>query len=84
MKESSSANPHERVACMVTVPRSEPLADCCVQEGYVTLKCGCELPVMTAACIKLDKSGMPITNGIVNEKAAQGLRDSGCSSVIQT
>ena len=67
---------------MVTASKSVPLSDCCVQDGYVTLKCGCELPVMTAACIKIERSGMPVTNGIVNGTVARVLRDSGCSSVV--
>lgn len=46
----------------------------------VTLVCGHELPVMSAACAP-DRS-MPVSEGFVGSKRVTLLRDTGCSTVV--
>ncbi|MES9884609.1 MAG: DDE-type integrase/transposase/recombinase, partial [Sedimenticola sp.] len=60
--------------------------ECCVSNSRVTLQCGHEFPVMTAACkgtsndVKVDN--LPVYHGVVNQMTVKVLRDSGCSGVV--
>ena len=80
--EENDPFPTETVACMITSATHE-LGDCCTQDGMVKLKCGNELPIMSAACKDYTKARhMPVTKGLVNNTTATILRDSGCSGVV--
>ena len=81
-REPTQDRDPETVAHMMTIPKFASLETCCTQDGYATLKCGHELPVMTAACKNIEHSGMPVSDGLVNNRRCKVLRDSGCSSVV--
>ena len=63
------------IACM-NIP------DCCSRGGFVTLKCGHNLPIMSAACKPDFLRGVPIVYGNVGSKSVSVLRDTGCSGVL--
>ena len=60
------------------------VAECCTKRGYVTLQCGHNLPIMSAACKAEFVRGMPVTKGNVgtNNDLVSVLRDTGCSGVL--
>lgn len=73
-------------ACIEAVDR---LQNCCVNNTpEVVLKCGHNLPVMSAAChecpsnVVYDSSGLPTVDGYVNDEHVTVLRDTGCSRVV--
>ena len=63
------------IACM-------NVSDCCSHGGFVTLKCGHNLPIMSAACKAEFVRGMPVTQGKVGGNTVSVLRDTGCSGVL--
>ena len=58
--------------------------DYCSSHNQLQLKCGCSLPLMSAACSSdLQKAeNMPIAEGMLNGKKVLVLRDSGSSCVV--
>lgn len=47
------------------------------------LGCGCAVPMLTAACgVVTAPDQMQVVQGMLNRKAVQVLRDSGCSCVV--
>ena len=58
------------------------LGDCCVEAELVTLTCGHQLPVVSAACSEGRYTAMPVGEGRVGHQPVEVLRDSGCSGVI--
>ena len=59
--------------------------NCCISSDSVTLVCGHQLPVMTAACRddkKVSIKGMPVVDGLVNGTGVKVLRDTGCSGIV--
>ena len=46
------------------------------------LKCGCKLPIVADACRVTVRDNMPVSDGYLNGKAVNVLRDSGCSTVV--
>ena len=46
------------------------------------LKCGCKLPIVADACRVTVRDNMPVSEGYLNGKAVNVLRDSGCSTVV--
>ena len=56
----------------------------CVAHESMELKCGCALPVVSAACLQDEHESprMPVATGWVNGKRVTVLRDSGCSCVV--
>lgn len=59
------------------------MQECCKTDGKVTLGCGHELPLVSAACNKgrFDKvDRLPLCTGKVGETGVSVLRDTGCSS----
>ena len=47
------------------------------------LKCGCTLPVLSAACMEDSRyPKMPVADGLLDGKRVKVLRDSGCSCVV--
>ena len=68
----------ETVAFMV----SHSLENCCRDDDHVTLRCGHQLPIMSAACRDRKLSRMPVCEGLVGDQKVSVLRDSGCSGVV--
>lgn len=59
------------------------MQECCKTDGKVTLGCGHELPLVSAACNKgrFDNvNRLPLCTGKVGETGVSVLRDTGCSS----
>ena len=75
-----SSHPDHDVAAFCSFPQQ--LAECCMESDRVTLKCGHQLPIMSAACGEGQPRGMPVCQGLVGKHLVQVLRDSGCSSVV--
>ncbi|GFS19444.1 reverse transcriptase [Elysia marginata] len=50
--------------------------------GHHQLKCGCKLPVLSAACGEQKTMKMPLALGSLDGKPVSVLRDSGCSCVV--
>ena len=71
----------EIIACMMT-PHNGVINHKCTKDGFVLLKCGHSLPVMSAACRDRNPNCMPVVKGSVNGKIVNVLRDSGCSGVV--
>ena len=68
----------ETVAFMVT----HSLGNCCRDDDHVTLRCGHQLPIMSAACKDHKLSRMPVREGLIGGRRVSVLRDSGCSGVV--
>lgn len=56
--------------------------ECCKEDDHVVLRCGNQLPIMSAACGGQKARHMPVKKGIVGEQEVTVLRDSGCSGVV--
>ena len=70
----------ETIACMMTAHNI--LDHNCAKDGFVTLKCGYEIPIMSVACSDKNPTGMPVTIGYVNKQSVKVLRDTGCSGIV--
>ena len=66
-------------ACIVN---PDPHLDLASRTGYLTLKCGHQLPVLTAACSGQRNHMMPVQEGKINNHVVKVLRDSGCTGVV--
>ena len=76
----NEAHPDQDVAAFCSFPQQ--LSDCCIESDRVTLRCGHQLPIMSAACGERRLKGMPVCEGRVGKRSVQVLRDSGCSGVV--
>lgn len=73
-----------------TIQNTEGLHHCCVVDSKVPLKCGHDLPLLSAACKHGKDRGchpvadsvMPVEIGFVGNHSVSVLRDSGCSTAI--
>ena len=66
-------------ACLVV---ERCLEECCVETDHVTLRCGHELPVLSAACTGHARENLPVSEGWLGEQKVQVLRDSGCTGTV--
>ena len=69
----------ETIACMLASPT---LSKCCIQDGHLQLKCGHELPLMSAACRDKNPTSMPVVECVINGRNVSILCDTGCSTVV--
>ena len=67
----------------------EGLHECCIIENKVQLKCGHNLPLLSAACkgnnsqwVRNSSTGMPVETGYVGRHRVNVLRDSWCSTAV--
>ncbi|XP_041452935.1 uncharacterized protein LOC121406002 isoform X3 [Lytechinus variegatus] len=73
-------HPEQDVIAFCAFP--EQLEECCVDSDRVTLKCGHQIPILSAACGERNSEEMPVVAGFVGKQQVKVLRDSGCSGVI--
>ena len=78
--DDNQAHPDQDVAAFCAFPQQ--LNECCMESDRVTLRCGHQLPIMSAACGDRRANGMPVCTGRVGKHPVQVLRDSGCSGVV--
>ena len=79
-QDDNSAHPDQDVVAFCAFPQQ--LGECCVDSDRVTLRCGHQLPIMSAACGERSPARMPVCEGFVGEHRVKVLRDSGCSGVV--
>ena len=56
--------------------------ECCKEDDHVVLRCGNQLPIMSAACGEQRTKHMPVKTGVIGDHQVNVLRDSGCSGVV--
>ncbi|XP_006811999.1 uncharacterized protein LOC102803869, partial [Saccoglossus kowalevskii] len=62
--------------------KPDPHLDQAFRKGFLTLDCGHQLPVLSAACNSSYAQAMPVQEGKIGTSVIQVLRDSGCSGVV--
>ncbi|XP_006823695.1 uncharacterized protein LOC102806650, partial [Saccoglossus kowalevskii] len=78
---STNISENDIVTCRLPESVNE-MNECCLQQDHVTLHCGHQLPVMSAACRGQMPPKMPVAVGCVGGVEVSVLRDSGCSGIV--
>ena len=85
-KESNNSVKQVSATCVVSKESKGDRHPCLTEvRDKVMLECGHELPIISVASISRPNNfihGMPVVEGVINDKKIQVLRDSGCSGVV--
>ena len=78
---------HQLQNVAVCILLDKGLHECCVVDSCVPLKCGHDLPLLSAACKDgncqwIADNVMPVDTGYVGKFKVNVLRDSGCSTAV--
>ena len=89
ISSTDDASPKSAANCILP---EEGTQECCFIDNKVQLKCGHDLPLLSAACkgnkgnnsqlVRNSSTRMPVKTGYVGEQRVSVLRDSGCSTAV--
>ena len=85
-RSTDDNSPKSTASCILP---EEGTHECCFIDNKVQLKCGHDLPLLSAACkgnnsqwVRNSSTGMPVETWYVGKHRVSVLRDSGCSTAV--